>query len=195
MQPQSDSDYKKIFTELIKKQIIVLGPDITLAKVKNVQGIEMSEQGEVISIQGDAQRTLQLLINEFVELSGLIVKKTMESILATYPGIAVIETSAISGSVFPPVSASSIQDPQVKTQNPEPAVMGANPFSDVAVATPEVISSANSPQSNTGAGQFPKEEMDSINKALSELNNNPIVSQPQTPLENKTDNMQQSNSN
>lgn len=77
---------KRIFSEVIKRQIAILGPDITLAKVKNVPGIEVDPTGEVVNLQGDPQVLLQELINQFVELSGLIVKKTMESILATHPG-------------------------------------------------------------------------------------------------------------
>lgn len=88
---QSSEDYKIIFTEVIKRQIAILGPDITLAKVKNVQGIQIDAEGQVTAIQGDPQVLLSELINQFVELSGLIVKKTMESILMSHPdGLAIL---------------------------------------------------------------------------------------------------------
>ena len=90
MQPQTDGDYKKLFTEIIKRQILILGPDITLAKVKNVPGIQVDGQGIVTGIEGNPQQLLQQLINQFVELSGMIVKKTMESILSSYPGLATL---------------------------------------------------------------------------------------------------------
>src|SRR3989344_5448647 len=113
MQPQSENDYKKIFTELIRKQMVVLGPDITLAKVKNVQGIEIDENGEVRNINGDAQQILQLLINQFVELSGAIVKKTMESILMTYPGVMGIAANGINANVStPPLQVTPVNQPQ-----------------------------------------------------------------------------------
>lgn len=183
MQPQSDSDYKKIFTELIKKQMVILGPDITLAKVKNVSGIEINESGEVTNINGDAQQILQLLINQFVELSGAIVKKTMESILTTYPGMAGMATDAIVNK--PPAATIRVVPVNLPQNNtPEqPKVIGANPFSDVVGQT--VSQTAENPNS----GQFPKEEMDSINKALSELNSAPVT----PPLEKSSTNVQQSN--
>lgn len=81
-------DQKRVFSELIKRQIAILGKDITMAKVKNVPGIELDSLGNVTSLNGDPQILLQELINQFVELSGLIVKKTMESIIASTPQAA-----------------------------------------------------------------------------------------------------------
>lgn len=194
MQPQTDGDYKKLFTELIKKQIIVLGPDITMAKVKNVEGIQVNGQGEVVSVQGDPQAILQNLINQFVELSGLIVKKTMESILTTYPGMAGV---ALNGSSPQPQAPISVQPPV----SPQPAVMGANPFSDAVVAPPPASPSPSTqaPQQAGGAvqGQMDKEEMDSINKALSELSgqSSPPNQAGQNALENSDSNMSKSTSN
>lgn len=187
MQPQTDSDYKKIFTELIKKQMIVLGPDITLAKVKSVQGVQVNEQGEVTNIQGDPQALLQMLINQFVELSGAIVKKTMESILTTYPGIAGMAVGAVNAQTS---SATPTPPPQPPTSQ-SPTVMGANPFSDVAPAQPD----NSSQQDSTAATQMPKAEMDTINKALSELNSAQLNNASQPPLENESSNVQESNSN
>lgn len=81
MQLQSLEDYNALLTELIKKQILILGADITLATVKNVPGLEVDGWGTVNKVTGDPQVVLQNLINQFVELSGLIVKKTLESIM------------------------------------------------------------------------------------------------------------------
>jgi hypothetical protein len=79
-----DAD-KKVISELIKRQMAILGKDITMSRVKNVIGLAVDENGEVVSIDRDAQSVLSDLTNQFVELSGLIVKKTMESILAGPP--------------------------------------------------------------------------------------------------------------
>src|SRR3989338_3308962 len=79
-------DSKGIFTEVIKRQMAILGPDITLAKVKNVRGIEIDATGTVTKLEGDPKVLLSELINQFVELSWLIFKKTMESILMSNPG-------------------------------------------------------------------------------------------------------------
>jgi hypothetical protein len=82
---QTDTDYKKVLTEVIKKQIIILGPDITLAKARNVHGLTIANDGTVTDIQGHPQELIQSLIDQFVQLSGLIVKKTMEPLLSIYP--------------------------------------------------------------------------------------------------------------
>jgi len=185
MQPQTDSDYKKIFTELIRKQMIILGPDITLSKAKNVPGIQVSEQGEVTNIDGDPQALLQLLINQFVELSGAIVKKTMESILNTYPGMAAMAVGAVAPVASPvtPV-ASPISAP------PLTSMTGSNAFSDVPAQTTQVNT-----QNSDVSDQFPKAEMDTINKALSELGSANFSANSDSPLENKNNNMQESKSN
>ena len=73
-------DFKKELSELIKKQIVILGSDTVMAKVKNVSGLEVSSDGEVTRLEGDPKVVLEKLIDEFLELSNLIVKKTMETL-------------------------------------------------------------------------------------------------------------------
>jgi len=82
-------EYRKLLTEIIKKQIIILGPDITLVKARNISVLTVADDGSVTAISGDPQAALQGLIDEFVSLSGLIVKKTMEPLLSKYPSIKV----------------------------------------------------------------------------------------------------------
>ena len=94
MQLQNPEEYNVLLTELIKKQILILGADITLATVKNVPGIEVDGWGTVTKVTGEPQVVLQNLINQFVELSGLIVKKTLESMMtvtamSSTPAVAV----------------------------------------------------------------------------------------------------------
>lgn len=111
-------DNKRIFSELIKRQIAILGPDITLAKVKNVSGIQVDANGDVLSINGDPQVLLNELIAQFVELSGLIVKKTMESILSSNPSGASLLGAQVTAAVPPPVVA---QPEAPVTQPAQPA--------------------------------------------------------------------------
>jgi len=82
---ENNTDYKKLLTEVIKKQMIILGPDITLTKARNVKGLTIENDGTVSQISGHPQELIQDLINQFVQLSGLIVQKTMEPLLANYP--------------------------------------------------------------------------------------------------------------
>lgn len=80
--PTSNEDYKQLLTEVIKKQMVILGPNITLAKARNVSGLTVTDDGTVTELKGDPQELIQALIDQFVQLSGLIVKKTMEPLLA-----------------------------------------------------------------------------------------------------------------
>lgn len=81
-------DYRPILTEVIQKQIAILGPQITLQISRSVAGITVSDDGNVTSLQGNPQLVMQSLIDQFVQLSGLIVKKTMEPLLEAVPGTA-----------------------------------------------------------------------------------------------------------
>jgi len=99
-------DPQKLLTDVIKKQIVILGPDITLAKARNVPGLSIADDGSVLSIQGDPQIVTQKLIEQFMELSGLIVKKTMEPLLSSFPG---------------GVAATAVMNPPQPALNTQPA--------------------------------------------------------------------------
>jgi hypothetical protein len=86
MEPSRD-DYKQILTEIIKKQIIILGPQMAVLKARNVLGIKVSDEGVVTEINGPEQVILQKLIDEYVALSGEIVKNAVNSIFEKYPSI------------------------------------------------------------------------------------------------------------
>ncbi len=135
---QTDQRYQKLLTEVIKKQIIILGPAISLAKTRNVKGLTVSEDGTVTAISGNPQVIIQQLIDQFMELSSLIVKKTMEPILAGYPDLT-----------------SSIQ--------PNPAMIQPEP-----IQSPRITAPANQPvaplpaplQDSTSANQKPTTNSD-----------------------------------
>lgn len=91
---QNLEDYKSLISDLIKRQIVILGPDISLVKARSVAGLTVLDDGTVTQISGDPKAILSQLINEFVSLSGLIVKKTVEPLLANYPGLAGIVKNA-----------------------------------------------------------------------------------------------------
>lgn len=86
MEPTRD-DYKQMLTEIIKKQIIILGPQMAVLKARNVLGLKVSDDGVVTDISGPEQVILQKLIDEYVALSGEIVKNAVNSIFEKYPSI------------------------------------------------------------------------------------------------------------
>lgn len=184
MLPTNESDYKKIFTELIKKQMLVLGPDITLAKVKNVSGITVNSNGEVESITGDPQQLLELLINQFVELSGMIVKKTMESILTSYPGLLLAGTKT-QVAMGIPVAQDQVAPSEPETvplhSIPTPAPIAADhaPAAQTLPIEPQPLSVSqkpvdSAPKEDKEPPQFSQNQMDELNKALEQLSKAPL---------------------
>jgi len=71
-------DYKHLLSEVIRKQIIILGPDITLAKIKKIQGLSVEDTGLVTSISANKQTIMKRLVGEFIQYSGPIVKNMLE---------------------------------------------------------------------------------------------------------------------
>lgn len=115
--PQTDGDHQKLLTEVIKKQIVILGPDITLAKARNVEGLTVSDDGTVTGLSGDPAVITQKLVEQFMELSGLIVKKTMEPLLANYPKDGAIPQPQVPP-IQPQVETTPVNPLPVQPQNP-----------------------------------------------------------------------------
>lgn len=84
---EESEEYKGVMTEVISKQSVILGPGIAVMKARNVEGLTVSDEGVVTDIEGDHKEALQNLINQYVELSGQIVRATLGSIFDKYPGV------------------------------------------------------------------------------------------------------------
>ncbi len=85
----SPNDYKNLINEIVAKQIVILGPDIVLLKAKNVPGLKLNLGGQVEDLTGDPQEVLQKLIDEYIALSGQIVKNILTPVFAKYPDIKI----------------------------------------------------------------------------------------------------------
>ena len=86
MEPTTE-DYKSMLTEIIQKQVVILGPQIAVLKARNVAGMSVSDEGVVTEVTGPEQVVLQKLIDEYVSLSGEIVRNAVDSIFKKYPSI------------------------------------------------------------------------------------------------------------
>ena len=91
MELNTNDNYKALLSEIIAKQSVILGPEISILKARNVPGLTINDAGQVIDIKGDGSAVLQQLVNTYVELSGLIVKNALGSIFEKYPGINKVE--------------------------------------------------------------------------------------------------------
>jgi hypothetical protein len=91
MESENNDSYKALLSEIIAKQSVILGPEISILKARNVPGLTISDDGKVIDIKGDGNTVLQQLVNTYVELSGMIVKNALGSIFKKYPEINKVE--------------------------------------------------------------------------------------------------------
>lgn len=80
-------DYKNLISEIVKKQMDILGPEIALARASNVKGLQIGSNGEVTKLDGDPQNILKNLIDGYIALSGEIVKNILGPVFAKYPTI------------------------------------------------------------------------------------------------------------
>jgi hypothetical protein len=85
----SPEEYQKLINEILAKQAIVLGQDIVMLKAKNVAGLNLSADGTVESITGNPEEVLQKLVDEYIALSGQIVKNILNPVFQKYPDIKV----------------------------------------------------------------------------------------------------------
>ena len=79
--------YLALISEIIKKQSLILGPEIAILKARSVPGLMVDNDGKVTGVGDNPQDTLQKLVDQYVELSGLIVKNALGSIFAKYPNL------------------------------------------------------------------------------------------------------------
>jgi hypothetical protein len=90
--PNNSEDYRKMLTDLIQKQMVVLGPNIALDKARKVEGVKLNDNGEVLEISGDAQLVLKGVANEYMTLSGQIAQMTLNTLLEKYPTLKNLNT-------------------------------------------------------------------------------------------------------
>lgn len=128
-------DYKQLLSQVIKKQIVILGPDITLAKARNVQGLVVADDGSVTDITGDPQQITQKLIDQFVMLSGEIVRKTMEPLLSMNQN-QTIPSQPPANTPSPAVTPEpAVPQPIISTESPSPKPDQTNPEAVIPDAT------------------------------------------------------------
>jgi hypothetical protein len=81
--PGSVDQQKILLSEVIKKQIAILGPSIALGRARNVKGLTVADDGSITDMEGDPEELTKQLVNQFLDLSGLIIKKMMEPLMDT----------------------------------------------------------------------------------------------------------------
>ncbi len=81
------TQYQNVITDLIKKQMVMLGPNVAIAQAKLVNGLTVNDDGVVSQITGDPQVVLSDIAKQFMALSGAIAQMTLESLITKYPDV------------------------------------------------------------------------------------------------------------
>jgi len=84
---EQKEQYIEVMNEIISRQVIILGPEIAVLKARNVSGIVVSDDGKVADIKSSPSEAARELIDEYVKLSGQIVKSALGPIFTKYPTI------------------------------------------------------------------------------------------------------------
>lgn len=77
--------YKLMLTEFIKKQMVILGPNVALGTAKKISGLKIADDGSVVAIDGDQFLMLKAVKNAYMNLSGEIAQMTFQKVLEKYP--------------------------------------------------------------------------------------------------------------
>lgn len=85
----TNQDYSNLINDILAKQAVILGQDIVLLKAKNVPGLTLDSEGKVKEIKGNPEEVLQKLVDEYIALSGQIVKNILNPVFAKYPEIKI----------------------------------------------------------------------------------------------------------
>lgn len=81
------NDYKKILTEIIQQQMLVLGDGVAVERARKVPGIKIDEQGRVIELIADPELVVRAVIDEYLTLAGQIAQITIARLAKKYPGV------------------------------------------------------------------------------------------------------------
>jgi hypothetical protein len=81
------SNYKKFLTELVRKHMAILGPNIVRDAALQIPGLDIDASGEVTDIQGNPALVLEDLVNAYKGLSAPVSQLVLYNLLQQFPDI------------------------------------------------------------------------------------------------------------
>jgi len=82
-------DCKKAITEIVKKQMDIVGPVVALSVAQKATSVKLSTSGEVMEIIGDPKTALEQVAEAYIAFSGEISKMILKSVIKSYPDITI----------------------------------------------------------------------------------------------------------
>jgi hypothetical protein len=83
--PKSSENIQLLLSELIQKQMVILGPAIALDRARKVSGLEVGQDGTVIKIFADPHLVLKGVINEYITLTPAVARLALDALATKYP--------------------------------------------------------------------------------------------------------------
>ena len=82
-------DYKKAMSDIIKRQMEIVGPTVALSVAQKVSSVKLSPAGDVLEIIGDPKSALEQVAEAYIAFSGEISKMILKSVMKAYPDITI----------------------------------------------------------------------------------------------------------
>ena len=82
---QNNDYFKNLIAEIVKKHAVLYGPQIAVSKAAEIEGLEVSSEGEIKQVTGDSEYILRQLLAGYMDLSTHITKTVFLQILENYP--------------------------------------------------------------------------------------------------------------
>ncbi len=80
-------EYKNLLTELIQKQMVILGPEIARETAQAVPGLIVDAAGSVTAITGDPTLVFHDIAEGYLALSGSVTQIVLYALLEKYPAV------------------------------------------------------------------------------------------------------------
>jgi hypothetical protein len=80
-------NYKRFFTEFIRKHMVIFGPQIAHYVAARVAGLTVDPNGEVSEVQGEGTLILEDLVNAYSMLCQPITQINLYTLFEQYPDI------------------------------------------------------------------------------------------------------------
>lgn len=86
-QANQPNEYQNLISEMLRELRQVLDEHVLVKTLADLQGLKLSQNGEVLAIEGNPEDVIQGMVDKFVGLSNLVVVKTLQPLLKQCPWI------------------------------------------------------------------------------------------------------------
>lgn len=85
----TNNQYNQLINDMLSELNKVLDSHVVVRIARKVNGLKITDQGEVESVEGEPQAIVQSLVDEFIGLSNVVVITTLQPLLKQCPWIKV----------------------------------------------------------------------------------------------------------